>query len=210
MANIQKYINKHFENGFMKTLFKNISIEHDVIELSIKIENRNINIRELSSYFDLIYRIDGLMSHIGYKKYVHNYNAQIEITEVRIGSWETIIQENLNSIGAEKLFILWLSLKYLPSVVNQLLDVASKSVDILDKREVYLEKKEKRHLRKHIRDLINEEVELSALNKSQKEKMVDFLDEIYVTNKKRLIPSSRFSRKYVKSINLSVGKKKKD
>lgn len=213
MNELEKYqsrVPKRLKLDIAKVLFPNLNAEgyyEFYIELVIVIAGENLNIKEFSSYLDIVYRIDGLMSESGYSKYVHNRHNQIEITKIRFGSVELIIEKLLNSSDADKLVVIWLALKYLPQVVNSITDSAGKIVDVLVKREEYLEKRDRRKFRKQIRELINEEVELSILDKKEKEKLVNLLDEAYLKNSKRLPPASRFAKDFVQSVQ-SVLKEK--
>jgi|SRR6185436_1319926 len=202
-------------SGFLKrrdfklapTIFKQSVGGSDEIELIISIASGRINVKELSCYLDFIYRIDGMLSPAGYASYVHNPNLQIEIDEIRLGSWELIIQSILNSFEADKLVIFWLTLKYLPNTLNNLLDIPIKTIDFLNKREEYLEKKDRRKLRKNIRELVKSEVDLTGLDDRKKKQLVNILDELYARNTRRLTPSIRFAKKFIKSIKLIPRKK---
>jgi len=172
------------------------------LELIISIEQTKLNIKELSRYLELIYRIDGFLSELTLFEYSHRPQAQIEIDEIRFGSWELVIKELFNSSGAERLVLLGLSLRYLPKIMNGFMDVALKYIDYQDKREDYLEKKERRKFRKSIRDAISEDAELNSIDKQTKEKIVDFLDELYIKNSNHLPAASRFASKSVKETKL--------
>jgi hypothetical protein len=91
----------------------------------------------------------------------------------------------------------------LPQIVNTAADSTSKFYDILLKHEDLLEKRDRRRFRKHIRDVINEEVELVNLDRKSKGKLVDLLDEIYMRNGRNVVPASRFARHYVKKVKLA-------
>lgn len=210
MNEIEKYQSKvpiQSKLGIAKSLFQDDNIEDYNINLLIIIVEENLNIKEFSSYLDFIYRIDGLMSELGYNKYVHSRYAQIEITKIRAGSVEIIIERLLNSPEADKLVIIWLALKYLPQLVNSLTDSASKIMDLAIKKEEYIEKRDRRKFRKQIREVINEEVELTLLDKKQKEKLVNLLDEVYSKNRTRLPSSFRFAKDFVQSVQLIIKEK---
>jgi hypothetical protein len=210
MVNIQKYFSSYLprqQKKLIATLFEIIQPKDYYIELTISIEEKDINIKELSSYLSFIYRTDGLMSDIGYKQYVHNYNQQIKISEIKFGSWLIIVQKELESTDSDKLAILWLSLKFLAKVSIALGTSTLLFYNVLNKREDYIEKRDKRLLRRYIRELIQEEVALSGLEKKQKDKIVSVLEEIYLKNKKDNPAASRFAHKSIKSVNLNTRKK---
>lgn len=205
MSDIQKYFSNFLakqEYGLAKIIARQTDAEDFYLELVISIEESNINIKELSSYLNLIYKLDGLMSDVGLNKYVHNYDSQIKINEIRIGSREIVIQKIFESIDADKLALIWLALKYLGTIFVTSSSSILLFYKALNQREEYLEKKDRRLLRSHIRDLIEEEVELSQLEKKHKTKLVDALDELYVKNKKVIPSASRFAKNSVKSVKL--------
>jgi len=211
MPNIQKYSDNIPSLGKLnltKLYFQEADNNFDIIELIISIEQTGVNVKELSSYLDFIYRVDGHLSEIGYSKYVHNPRLQIEIDDIRFGSWEIVFQKLLNSIDGDKLFIIYLSLKFLPKVIQTLLDAGYRFYEILDIREDYLEKKEKRKYRKTIRQLIADEQRLSGLHKRQKEKLVDLLDKLYSEIGNRTVAASRFAKKFIKELKIISAKKK--
>lgn len=210
MKEIEKYrseLSKQTNLDFAQALFNADNIDDYFIELVVVILNEDLNVKEISSYLDFIYRVDGLISRYGYSSYVQNRSVQIAITKIRFGSIEIVIERLLNSTDADKLIIIWLALKYLPTIVNSLTDSVSKVMDVMIKREEYLDKKDRRKFRKQIRELINEEVELMSLDKKGKEKLVNILDEVYMKNRRRLAPASRFAKKFVQSVKLVLKEK---
>lgn len=99
---------------------------------------------------------------------------QIEIDEIRFGSWEIVIQRFLGSVDADKLAIIYLALKFLPDIIRTFSDSIYRYYEIMDKREDFLEKRDKRIQRKKIRELINQEFGFSNLDKKQREKLVEW------------------------------------
>jgi hypothetical protein len=184
MPNIQKYSDNIPSLGKLnltKLYFQESDNNFDIIELIISIEQTGVNVKELSSYLDFIYRVDGHLSEIGYSKYVHNPRLQIEIDHIRFGSWEIVFQKLLNTFDGDKLFIIYLSLKFLPKVIQTLLDAGYRFYEILDIREYYLEKKEK---------------------------LVDLLDKLYSEIGNRTVAASRFAQKFIKELKIISAKKK--
>jgi hypothetical protein len=211
MNEIQRYSNNLpaiSKLGLTKHLFEQGSDDYNAVELIISMQDSGLNVKELSSYLDFIYRIDGHLSEIGYLKYVHNQRLQIEIDNIRFGSWEIVIERFLNTVDADKLAILFLALKFLPKIVQTFIDNIHKYYEILNTREDYLEKKDRRKNRKEIRDLINQEQGFSTLDKKQKEKLVTILEELFKTTEKQKIPASRFAQNSVKDVKLRSARKK--
>ena len=172
------------------------------LELIISLEHTKINIKELSSYLELIYRVDGFLSDLTFVEYSHLPQVQIEIDEIRFGSWEIVIKELVSSVDAEKLVLVGLSLKYIPNIMNSLMDVGLKYIEYKNKNEDFLEKKERRIFRKSIRDAITNDEELNSVDKKTKEKVINLLEKIYMKNSNHLPASRRFVSKSVKGIKL--------
>ena len=215
MSNIEKYRDNPIALSASKTnllnlLFEQIPEEYNAIELVISFEENSIKIKELSAYLDIIYRFDAHLSDIGFNRYIHYPNLQIEIDEIRFGSWEIVIQRFLDSVDADKLAIIYLALKFLPNIIRTFSDGIYRYYEIIDKREDFLEKRDKRIQRKKIRELINQEFEFSNLDKKQREKLVDILEELYQKTDNKLIPASRLASKTIKSLKINPIKKKKN
>jgi hypothetical protein len=179
----------------------------DELELIISIEQHNLNIKELSTFLETIYRFDGFLSELGFLQYSRYPHLQIKIAEVRQGSWEIVLREYLQTINAERLVIVGFALKYIPKILTTLLDMGLKYVDFQIKKEELLEKKDKRKFRRDVRDIINDDESLQKLDKKTQDKVIDILDELYSANTKRLPASSRFVSNSVKAIKLSSKKK---
>lgn len=210
MANIERFSSSSPQKigSTLTTLFfEEANQEDNCIELVISIDSNHLSIKEFSSYLDFIYRIDGMTSELGYKRYVQIPRAQIEISEIRFGSLLIIIEKFIDELDGKTLVIIGLCLKYLPQVIKTSTEASVHLFDMLNKREDYLEKKDRRKLRKSIRDSIKEDEALQGINKNLKEKLVDLLDEMYVKNTQRIGPASRFASKSVKSIKIKTKRK---
>ena len=210
MSNIEKYQSKlpSINNVELVRSFIPDVEPDDAIELVISFPNEGINVRELSSYLKIIYRVDGFLSDKGLLSYSHNRSDQIAFTNIRLGSVELIIERLLSSVDGQRLVTLFLFLKYLPIAANTVFDLGAKYYSIQLQREELEEKRDKRKLRKHIRDLINEELKNPALDKKMRERLVTILAELYHQNLKELVASSRFVHHHLKKLELRKKKGK--
>jgi len=204
MEKYSRGVSRSFTNNILSVFFQNNEVE-GALELVISLDQRAVNIKGLSSYLELIYRLDGILSNFSFYQYSHIPQVQIEIDEVRFGSWEIVLKELFDSGRAEKLVLIGLFLKYLPKVVGSFMDVALKYVEYRSNNEDYLEKKERREFRKSIRDAIADDEQLNAIDKKTKEQLINILDDLYLKNKNHIPASNRFAEKSVKAI--SIGKK---
>jgi hypothetical protein len=208
MINIKKHESYQPVVGYQllpKLVFFDIptDYEYNSIELTISIEQEHINIKELSTYLELIYFIDGNLCEFGFNAYSKRPQRQIEFSEIRNGSILLIIEKLLSEIDSEKLIIIYLLLKNLPKVFNVALDSAEKYYSIMDKREDYLAKKDIRKSQKEkvSKELSNESV-LRLLNEKEFERLVEFIDNFYMKIGNRKYHPVRFSKRFVKSITL--------
>lgn len=204
MSSIQKYqpkiANKIYEN-ILNQIFSGQSNDR-YIYLVIKIEDNDLNVKDFSTYLELVYRVDGLLSRQGFNSYSKSYDSQIKITKVSFGSIELTIEKLLSEIGSERLIFIWLILKYLPTLINGTMEATNKYYDTLLKREEYLEKVNNRKQKKNIRSLVYDDAELSSLEKKDKEKIVNVLNDIYNNNPKKIGSAFRFARNSVKSVKI--------
>ncbi|PTX22677.1 hypothetical protein C8N40_101504 [Pontibacter mucosus] len=209
MTNIERFSSSPQKLGtaLTKLFFEKSNLDNNAVELEISIDSGNLSVREFSSYLDIIYRIDGMTSELGYNRYVQIPEAQIQISEIRFGSVLIVIERLLQNLDATNIVIIWISLKLLPKVINATTQSGIQIFEMLNKREEYLEKRDRRKFRKKIRDSINEDNELQEIDKNLKEKLVDLLDEIYFKNSQRIGPASRFADKSVKSVQIKTKRK---
>jgi len=224
MANIDRYsssLPKKVGSDLTKLLFEDSYPESNCIELIISFKEKDINVKDLSSYLDLIYRIDGQLSKIGYTRYVQMPRIQIKITEFRIGSVEVSIERLINSLDFNNIAIIGLCLRYLPSVIKTFIEVGDKYYEMLNKREDYLEKnnkrkskigdnindKSRRQIRKNIRNCITQDKHLPSINKKFKDSLVNLISNLFSKNLSKLNSSSRFANDAVNDIKISVKRK---
>jgi hypothetical protein len=183
-------------------------LDSDIIELRVVIPSEDVNVKELCSFFSLVYRIDGTLSTEGIRSYSHNRIEQIKFSELKFGSAEFNFQEILASAHAERLLLIWMFLKYIPVVVNAFLSAGEQMLGVQLKYEELVEKREKRRVRKALRELLADDLAEIQINKRTKEKLVIILGELYSQNIKDLPAASRFIRNYVKTLNISVKAKR--
>ncbi len=201
-----KYENQFPEKRF-KELADNIFSDQDWrkgLKLIISIENNKVNLKEIGDLFHFIYRVDGKLYHRGIYSYSHSRNIQIT-TSFRSGSLEIIIDTLSNNVEYKSLIILWLCLKYLPSLVSSFSgSLLNFTESLKNYREYEIKTIEVRRLRKEIRQQINTDSELELLNKKDKEKIIRLLQEIYSDNKKNLPGTVRLLRSKLKHITMKI------
>lgn len=224
MSNIQKYSDKLPSFGTLDLsalIMPNSSQDFESIALIIKIKKEKLNVKDFGSYLNFIYRIDGHLSEQGLLSYSHYPDNQIAISEIKIGSYDIIFEWFKNTLNNyNNVVLLYLVLKFLPKVIQSYLDTIYKGYEILDIREDYLEKKQKRETKelkaqrekkekrvykKELRELFDEE--LPDLDKKQKEKLVETVALLYLKAGYNNVSAARFAKRVMEDIKLVPGTK---
>jgi hypothetical protein len=200
-------LSRPMKDKLIAQLFPDDLDDDNVVQLTIRFAAENINVNELASYLGAIYKADGLLHGPQYRSYVHHSDQQIELTRIRSGSVLAEIERYITAPNAYNLGVLWLFLKYLPQAITKLTEIASNVIDVLDKREDYLEKRAKRKLRQDIKRVVADDPELVSLSEADKAKLVKLLGELYESNSTKMNAMVRFSKKYVKEITFKARRK---
>ena len=105
------------------TELKNIFIPENTprdsyLELSIRITDQDLTIRDLSAFLDFIDRIYGRLSEKGLRSYASSELGHLKISELRKGSWELLLEEAITSGYSHALVIILIAVKYLPPAVE--------------------------------------------------------------------------------------------
>lgn len=164
-------------------------------ELAVSIEESGLNVRDLSAYLGFIDRVYGRLVSQELRSYAQLPTEQIEVMEIKSGSWEMIFQEIL--INADKVsaaVILGLILKYLPDVIQSL---AGAYKDIQEAHLIQLQRQ------KLIKEL-EKEAGLEQLNTSEREQLAAQIESIYRIEQRSLPAAGRFASKYVKAIRMQI------
>ena len=171
--------------------------EDSFIILSINIYEENISIRDLSAFLELIDHVHGRLTPEGLRSYARREYGHLVISRVQKGSWELIIQTALSSIkDCEVLLIIWLVLKYLPQAAQT---IARAYND-------YEQGRLARENRKRIRMEMEEDEKLRNLPPNRRNDLIALLDILYAKEAGKLTRASRFARKTLSDVHLSVRK----
>ena len=171
-----------------------------LIELKIMIDDKDINVRELGTYLTFIDKINGRLSAEGIYSYSHKRNKQLKIAEVRNGSIELIVAEQISQLDANKLIIIFLVIKYIPTAIRELSSAYRNYEDarlIRAKRRIIKQELKEDYRFQHV----------SEKDLNQTVKIIEFFTNAY----KQYIPSVlRFTKASVKKISIAATTKKKD
>lgn len=163
--------------------------EGTVIELSIRITDQNIPVRDLSAFLEFIDQIYGRLSQEGLPSYSRRQHNKLEIAHIRKGSWELILEGAISRHHqqAELLVIIWLAVKYLPIAVKTGLSAYND----------YEQARLARAKRKQIRNSIEVDEIISNLPTNRKKEITKLLHAIYEKEDRKLNRVSRFIRTHL-------------
>jgi hypothetical protein len=118
--------------------------EINSIELSIRIEDFEVNIRELTTFLSFIDKVYGRMKDWSLNSYSHLPNHQLKIETIRFGSIEVIISEIL--VQAKEnlipLVVVFIALKVLKPL-SEIIRSSAESYKLVVEAKNYLVKKSK-------------------------------------------------------------------
>lgn len=165
---------------------------HASVQLCIFVESEGIIARDFSSYLQLFDQVYGRLDPKGLASYAHRKEGHLEISKVRSGSIEIVIQELAGN--AERIAILYLVAKYLPVFVRGL---AGAYRD-------YEEGRFTRIRRKQIRDKMQQDDEVAPLSEHYRNQLVELLDRIFSLQSSDLPGAQRFSNRQVTRVEISI------
>ncbi len=180
-----------------KIIPEDISID-SLVELSIKIDDKNVNVREFGAFLTFLDKIYGRIQHRGIYHYAHHPELQLEIVEIKKGSIELIIQSVAEKVNVELLFILYLVIKYLPSAIGSLMNFWKN----------YEETRLARMNRKLLKEQLKEEEKLKNLQNDKFNRLIRYLEFIITKDKDKLSSSSKFIQKNIIDVKIKIVNKK--
>jgi len=163
--------------------------------LSIVLEGRSLNLRDLAAYLSLIDETYGRLSPSGIYAYSHRPKEQLEIDSVSHGSLELKFFETIsNTHGIRALILVFLILKYLPNII----EVLSKAYKNYQEARLFRER------RKMLREQVRRDRDLEALSDLRKNQVVELVDTLLVRVHRHLPKASNFARKSVRHVRIRI------
>ena len=172
--------------------------EGNTIELSIKVSDKNLPVRDLSAFLEFVDSVYGRLSPQGLQSYSRRQNHQLEITQIRKGSWELVLEGIISRHHqqAELLIVIWLAVKYLPIAIKTTASAYNE----------YEQARLAREQRKQIRHGMEIDEVMRNLPATRKKEIVSLLHSIYEKENRKLNRVSRFIR--ARLIDINIRKKK--
>ena len=167
------------------------------IELSIRIDDKDVSLRDLGAFLELVHRIYGRLSEKGLKSYAHKEHGHLKVQEMRRGSWELILQEAIASGYSHALILAYLAVKYLPSAIESL----ANSYNQVEQGRLAKQQ------RKRIRVEMEQDEAISKLSKKRRYQIADLVDYLHEKEKERLHRAVRFARQRLLSVSIKIRSK---
>ncbi|HEY4756124.1 MAG TPA: hypothetical protein VIH28_08725 [Ignavibacteriaceae bacterium] len=167
------------------------------IELSIKIEDKNINIREFGAFLSYLDYLYGRFHQDRIYSYAHNRSKQLEISRFEKGSIDLIFSKILEEIDPKQIVFIYLALKFFPKAIRELIGAYK------DYEEARLANVN----RKLLKEQIKKEELLRELSNEKQNRIVKFIYYIFLKDKKKLSAVIRFLKNHLIEISIRIKRK---
>ena len=87
--------------------------DNSYLELSIRIADENLVVRDLSAFLDFIDGVYGRLAKEGFQSYARREHGHLKVERIRKGSWELLLQEAITSSYSHAVVSQRLGLDYL-------------------------------------------------------------------------------------------------
>jgi len=167
------------------------------LELSVRIADEDLTIRDLSAFLDFIDRIYGRLSENGLPSYARKEYGYLKINKLQNGSWELLLQEVISSGYSHALIVILLAVKYLPQAVQS---IATAYNQVAQGRLA-------QESRKRIRAEMEHDNNLAALSNERRSQLSGLVEYLHEKEKERLHRAIRFTQKRLLSIDVRIKRK---
>ena len=172
--------------------------DNSYLELSIRIADEDLAVRDLSAFLDFIDGIYGRLAKEGFQSYARREHGHLKVERIQKGSWELLLREAITSSYSHALILILLAIKYLPPAINSL---ASAYNQVEQGRLA-------RQSRKRIRAEMEQDEKISRLPKSRRLQLAELIEYLHEKEKDRLHRVIRFTQQ--KLLDIKVRIKSKD
>ena len=167
------------------------------LELSIRISDEDLAVRDLSAFLDFIDGIYGRLAKEGFQSYARREYGHLKIERIQKGSWELLLREAITSNYSYALIIILLAVKYLPPAINSL---ASAYNQVEQGRLA-------RQSRKRIRVEMEQDEKISRLSKSRRLQLAELIEYLHEKEKDRLHKVIRFTQRRLLGMKFRIRRK---
>jgi len=146
------------------------------IELVITLDDRDLNLRDLSKYFQLIDRAYGRLVVGDLKKYAWKRRSQLKVARIEKGSWELVLAEAVSKLGDHTgILLTYLLVKYLPHAAERSAAALSHLATAYNSLE---QGKLARANRRQLRKQIQADSALQGLPDIEQRQLAEVLDQL--------------------------------
>ena len=170
--------------------------EDSNIEVSLRIADEALELRDLGAFVELVDRIYGRFSENGLQSYARREYGHLKVQEIRRGSWELILQEAIASGYSHALILVYMAVKFLPKTIESLATYNQVEQGRLAKQQ-----------RKRIRAEMEQDEHLAKLPKERRKQLAALVEVLHEKEKERLHRAARFARRHLKGVNIHIRKR---
>ena len=171
--------------------------DNSYLELSIRISDEDLAVRDLSAFLDFIDSIYGRLAKEGFQSYARREYGHLKIERIQNGSWELLLQEAITSSYSCALIIILLAVKYLPPAINSLASAYNQAE----------QGRLARQSRKRIRVEMEQDEKISSLSKSRRLQLAELIEFLHEKEKDRLHRVIRFTQRRLLGIKFRIRRK---
>ncbi len=171
----------------------------DMIQVTIRIKEDNVSVRDMSAFLELIDHIYGRLTQVGFQTYARRTYGYLSFSKIRKGSWELVLETVLRHLKqSEILIVIWLAIKYLPHVLQAGATAYNQ----------YEQARLARENRKRIRQEMEEEEELRSLPTHRRKQLATLLEILFSRETDKLPRAKRFAKRSIKDVQIEIQRKK--
>ena len=168
--------------------------DNSYFELSIRIDDEDLTIRDLSAFLNFIDGIYGRLTKEGFQSYARREHGHLKFERIQKGSWELLLREAITSSYSHALIIIFLAIKYLPPAINSLASAYNK----VEQGRLA------RRSRKRIRAEMEQDEKISRLPKSRRLQLAELIEYLHEKEKDRLHRVIRFTHRRLLDIKVRI------
>lgn len=171
--------------------------EDSIIEVSLRLADEDLELRDLGAFLELVDRIYGRLSENGLQSYARREYGHLQVQEIRRGSWELILREVIASGYSHALILAYLAVKFLPKTIESL----ATSYNQVEQGRLAKQQ------RKRIRTEMEQDEQLAKLPKERRNQLATLVEALHEKEKERIHRATRFANRRLKGVNIRIRKR---
>jgi hypothetical protein len=197
MSNLPANISKAAFIDLREAFIPSNTPNNSYLELSIRIADEDLAVRDLAAFLDFIDGIYGRLAERGFQSYARREHGHLKVERIQRGSWELLLREVITSSYSQALIIILLAVKYLPPAINSL----ASSFNQVEQGRLA------RQNRKRIRAEMEQDETISRLPKDRRRQLAELIEYLHKQEKDRLHRAIRFAQRRLLDIKVRIRSK---